>query len=183
MTVLIGITGLPGAGKSHFSSRLAKDLKINHVRTDGLRNFLISSIQYYHDADYSYSNPKIHSANQIVTKLANDIVSELLKQKQPVILDSCGKTKERRLFRFESAKLVSPKLKTVIIEIKTEEDSILNRLKERKVGKKWVETYLTKWKSTYEAPTNEADLILTYETESDYENILKKLKHILKIKP
>ena len=56
---LFFITGPPLSGKTYFARKIAKKFKLNHVRTDSIRDFLISELTYYHDADYSHPNPKL----------------------------------------------------------------------------------------------------------------------------
>lgn len=181
MAVLIGLVGLQACGKTTLAKEIAKKFKLNHVRTDAVREFLINNITYYTDSNYSYYNPLINSANRIVAAFRNAIMTELLMQDQSLILDSCGNTKVKRKIRFDVAKKNCSNLKIIIIHVKVDEKVILSRLKERdkKKGDKWIHSYETFWKKTFEVPKKgEADLVLTYDT-TNKKQIMDELAKIV----
>lgn len=181
MAVLIGIVGLPAVGKSTFAKKLVKQFALNHVRTDGIREFLKSNFTYYTDADYSHPNPLIASVNRIVRKLTDDLITEFMAEGQSVIVDSAGKTKEKRKHRIVIARAACPDVKYLLIEILTNEEVVLQRLAAREDdnNQRWVETYTNRWKPMYEQLTSdEADFLLVYDGSNE-EEILKKVGELL----
>jgi len=180
MTFFIGITGLPAVGKSYFAKKLAKKFNLNHIRTDAIRDFLISELNHYHGTQYSHSNPKIHSANVIVKDIKRAMMNELLTQGQNVILDSVGKEKVKRDLNLDYVRSLSKDIKIIILVVKADEKEILSRLEERdKSGNtKWVQTYKDRWSKTYDEPTeDEADHIIVIK---NYKQAVKELGEILK---
>ena len=180
MTFFIGVTGLPAAGKSHFARKITKKFNLNHIRTDAIRDFLIKELNYYHDTQYSHSNPKISSANVIVKDIKRAIMKELLTQGQTVLLDSVGKEKAKRDMNLEFIRGISKDIKIIIMVVKAKEEDVLSRLKKRdKSGKtKWIETYKTRWSKTYDEPTaDEADYLIIVE---DYDKAIKELEKIIR---
>ena len=67
--IFIGMAGLYASGKTTLANRLAKDLKISHIRDDSMRDFLISEIRYYSKAQYSHRSLLVDSLNKIIYKL------------------------------------------------------------------------------------------------------------------
>ena len=177
--LLIGISGLPAAGKSTLSVWLSKKLEISHIRTDSLREYLIKNVYYYKDEDHSYSSPRIKSVNRLATIFRDSMIKELLQEGESIIVDAIGKSKAKRKKRLAIVKKVSTKIETVIIYVNTTENKVLKRLKDRKVGKKWVETYEKRWKQEYDIPSqNEAEHFIIYDGKNK-DKILKELKKIV----
>ncbi|MGV8169332.1 MAG: nucleoside monophosphate kinase [Candidatus Nanoarchaeia archaeon] len=179
MVVVIGMVGLPAAGKSTFAKKLVNELNISHVNGDQIRDYLISSIKYFNGADYSHSNPLIKSVNNVVRPMSDRIVEELLSQGQSVIIDGYGKTKENRDSRRKLVEKFNAFI--VIVYVKEEQEPILTRLKKRDEGNstKWVENYSNKWLPEFSEPQpEECDLLLTC-TQDNKEEILNELKKVL----
>lgn len=180
--IFIGITGQFAAGKTTFAKKLASDLNINHIRSDAIRDFLISEITYYNKAQYSHKNKLIESANKVVYKHRDVLVKELIEKSQSLILDSVGATRKKRAQNIQLVKKVKTKIVTIIIFIETDESTILKRLKTRdaKTGWKWESYYQTTRKNIFEAPSqNEANFIFAL-TQNNYAKIVKKIKSIRK---
>jgi adenylate kinase family enzyme len=182
MSILfIGTTGLHAAGKTALAKEIAEKFNINHIRTDDMRHFLISNIKYYDSADYSHHNPLIDSANKIVAAHRNALIKELTSKKQSFILDSCGSTKEKRKNRFGKAFENGNSVKTVIIYVKTPEETVLSRLDKRDNGngRKWVQNHKTFFKERFEEPSEtEADHVLVYDG-TNKEEVFEKIREIL----
>jgi len=179
--IFILVVGQNASGKSTISREIESKLKINKISVDNVRDLLISRIRFYSDTHYSYPNRKIESANRVVYAYREQIVKELLSNKQSIILDGGGIVRKRRKNYLFLAKNINPKIITVIIETKIEEKELLKRLSKRdKKGShlKWVKFYKNIRKRAYEPVKNtKADYVLVYIQKNSKEiiNILKKL--------
>ena len=179
---LILVIGHNASGKTMLSNRILKHFNINRVNGDDVRDFLISKIHYYSDMHYSYPNPKIKSANKVVTTFREELIRELLSQGESVLVDGGGITKESRKKYMELKKISSQKIITVIIELDVEEKILLQRLKHRDKSNKnhrWIDLYNDIRKDKYEEVTNdEADHVLKFNQDNP-DAILERMRDIV----
>jgi len=179
---LILVVGHNASGKTMLSNKIIKHFNINRVNGDDVRDFLISKIRYYSDMNYSYPNPKIRSANKVVTIFRKELIRELLSQGESVLVDGGGITKESRKKYMELKKISSQKMITVIIESDIEENMLLQRLKHRDKSNRnhrWVDLYDDIRKGKYEGVTNdEADHVLKFNQDNS-DAILKRMRDIV----
>ncbi|MGV8162886.1 MAG: ATP-binding protein [Candidatus Nanoarchaeia archaeon] len=179
MVVVIGMVGLPAAGKSTFAREISDKFNISHVNGDQIREYLINSINYFKSADYSHENPLINSVNSVVRPMSDRIIEELLSKGQNVIIDGYGKDQNTRDSRKKIIENFKPFL--ILIYVKEEQELILNRLSLRDKGKKtrWVENYKNTWLPKFSEPElKECNVLLTV-TALNKEQILEQLKNIL----
>ena len=167
---LILVVGHNASGKTMLSNEMIKHFNINRVNGDDIRDFLISKIHYYSDTHYSYPNPKINSANKVVTIFREELIRELLSQGESVLVDGGGITKESRKRYLKLKKISSRKIITVIIESDIEENILLQRLKHRDKSNRnhrWVDLYDDIRKEKYEEVTNdEANHVLKFNQDN-----------------
>ncbi len=94
--VLILIAGHNASWKTTLSKKLISKFALGRINGDTIREMLISNINFYSDAKYSYPNPKIKSANKIVSAYRCKLLEELVLQNQSIIFDGAWITKEGR---------------------------------------------------------------------------------------
>ena len=180
--VFILVVGHNASGKSTISREIERNLKINRISVDNVRDLLISDIKFYQDTHYSYPNKKIESANKIVYAYRKELIKELLYNKQSIVLDGGGIVRNRRKKYLSFAKKVNSKIVTVIIETRIDEKELLERLSNRdKKGKhlKWVKFYKDIRKDGYDkVDPSEADYVFEYNQKNS-KDLIKELKKII----
>ncbi|MFA6353313.1 MAG: AAA family ATPase [Candidatus Paceibacterota bacterium] len=180
--IFILVIGQNASGKSTISREIESKLKINKISLDDVRDLLISKIRFYSDTHYSYPNKKIDSVNKLVYAFREQLVKELLSNKQSIVVDGGGIIRKIRKKHLSLAKNINPKIITVIIETKIEEKELLKRLSKRDLKNeklKWVKFYKDIRKRAYEPVKNtEADCVLEYNQKNSKE-IIKKLRKII----
>ncbi len=180
--LLILVAGHNATGKSTLTKEIISEFDINQVNGDVIREMLISNIKFYSNTHYSYPNEKILSANKVGSIFITELIKELLIQKQSVIIDGVGITRERRNKFLALVNDCNKKIITIIIETILEEDKLLIRLKKRDNKNKqhrWVEFYKDIKKEKYESiDDSEADFILKYNQNNSKE-IIQAIKNIM----
>ena len=177
---LIMVVGHNASGKTYISEKIADKFKLNRINNDLIRKFVIENIKYYNDAIFSYPGGKINSVNKVVWKFSINLIIELLKNKQSVLVDGISIVKSKRTKYF---KLANKKITTIIIETKIDEDELLRRLQTRDQEDKkdkWVKFYKDIRKNKYDPiKDNEADYVFHYN-QKNLNEIIKQLKKMIK---
>jgi adenylate kinase family enzyme len=177
MVFVIGMVGLPAAGKSTFAQKVVEKFGFSHINKDKLRFFFRDNITYFHGADHSHHNDLIDSVNRVVKISSDELVRELVGQGQNIIIDSYGGSKERRDNRKEPLKGYDTKL--IIVYVTEDEKVILDRLGKRDNGNNWVEYYHKKWKPSFEVPEEKECDHLIKVNKDNHQESLEKIKKII----
>jgi|JI10StandDraft_1071094.scaffolds.fasta_scaffold00985_37 adenylate kinase family enzyme len=176
------MVGLPGSGKTTLAKRvIAKFPFLNYVSGDMLRDFLVKSIVYFHDAVCSHINQKFNSINRIVNAYRESLVAELLQAGESVLIDRTNFTTEKRKEFIDVAKNINASVVVAIIYAKADDDTFESRLLEREqknVGTRWREAHQERSDNFEEPLASEADNFFTY-TQDNEEEILDALKQLL----
>lgn len=163
--MVILVFGLPGAGKSHFASRLAEMIRADYINSDRVRK------EMFKERTYS-SQEKAAVYNEMVVKMM-----EAVDQKRNVVLDATfHKNDIRKLF----SKAMEGKGGISFIEVQANEDITRERLKkERPYSEADFEVY--KLIREHCEPLNEPHLLLE-STDDNINNMLRKAADYLKWK-
>jgi len=180
--LLILISGHNASGKSTLAKKIESQFDISRVNVDIIRDLVINNIKYYSDTHYSYPNSKIKSANKVISIFRKELIKELLLQNQSVLIDGAGITQERRRAYLYLKNSSSNPIKTIIIEATIDENTLLNRLKNRDNKNnrhKWIDFYKDIRKEKYETvEKKEANFILKYN-QNNSKKIIQAIKDIL----
>ena len=125
----IVVSGLPGTGKSYFSSKLAERLPFIILESDALRKTLFSSPTY---------NPPESSR---LFQAIHHLIEALLRRGIPLILDATNLSEQYRERLYNIADRLNVKL--ILVRVEAPPDVVYERLKARSEG--------TNSKSTSEA--------------------------------
>lgn len=117
-TMLIVISGLPGAGKSFFAAALSEALSCIYLNTDVMRK------THFQTADYSEEGRKI------IYQMMQRQVEDILRKNQTVIVDGTFYTKALRN-SFE-AMASGFQQATKFIEVKADEKEIIQRVSRKR---------------------------------------------------
>jgi len=115
------VSGLPGTGKSHFSSRLAGRLPFIILESDALRKFLFSS------PSYSLSE------SSRLFRAIHLLIERLLKRGTPLILDATNLSERYRERLYSIADRFGAKL--ILVSVKAPPDVVHERLEVRRGGR------------------------------------------------
>lgn len=106
--VLVAVSGLPGSGKSYFSSQLAERFPLVILESDVLRKILFSSP--------SYSVKE----NSYFFRVVHRLIEKLVKKGIPVILDATNLSERHREYLYSIAERWEAKLVLVRVEAPAE---------------------------------------------------------------
>lgn len=116
----IVVSGLPGTGKSYFSSKLAERLPFIILESDALRKTLFSSP--------TYSPPESSRLFQAIHHLSE----ALLRRGMPLILDATNLSEQYRERLYNIADRLNVKL--ILVRVEAPPDVVYERLKVRSEG-------------------------------------------------
>ena len=116
----IVVSGLPGTGKSYFSSKLAERLPFIILESDALRKTLFSSP--------TYSSPESSRLFQAI----HHLIEALLKRGIPLILDATNLSEQYRERLYNIADRLNVKL--ILVRVEAPPDVVYERLKARSEG-------------------------------------------------
>lgn len=116
---LIVTSGLPGAGKSHFSLHLARHLPLMILNSDALRKAIWVKPRYTRK-----ENIRLYGAIHTMTKI-------LLTTKTSVIIDSTNILETHRKAFYDIAKTLN--IRFLLVHLDTPEEIIRLRLKQRQL--------------------------------------------------
>ena len=114
---LVVVSGLPGTGKSYFSSKLAERLPFVILESDALRRVLFSSPSY---------NPKESSR---LFQAVHLLIERLLKKGISLILDATNLSEQRREYLYSIADHLDAKL--VLVRVEAPPQVVRGRLETR----------------------------------------------------
>ena len=117
----IVVSGLPGTGKSHFSSKLAERLSFIILESDALRKVLFPSPSYGL-SESSHLFRAIHL-----------LIERLLKRGVPLILDATNLSERYRERLYSIAYRLDVKL--ILVRVEAPPGVVQERLKARREGK------------------------------------------------
>lgn len=116
----IVVSGLPGTGKSYFSSKLAERLPFIILESDALRKTLFSSP--------AYSAPESSHLFQAI----HHLIEALLRRGVPLILDATNLSEQYRERLYNIADRLNVKL--ILVRVEAPPDVVYERLKARSKG-------------------------------------------------
>jgi len=116
----IVVSGLPGTGKSYFSSKLAERLPFIILESDALRKTLFSSP--------TYSSPESSRLFQAI----HHLIEALLRRGIPLILDATNLSEQYRERLYNIADRLNVKL--ILVRVEAPPDVVYERLKTRSEG-------------------------------------------------
>lgn len=118
--VLVVISGLPGTGKSYFSSKLAERLPCAIVETDAMRKALFPS-----------PNHSARESNRLF-RACHLLIEQLLRKGIPIILDATNLVESHRERLYHIADRLQVKL--IIVRAEAPLELVRQRLQNRLVG-------------------------------------------------
>ena len=171
------------SGKTTVAKILTKEFpKLNHLRWDDVREFLIDKVSFFHWVQLSHPSPKMREINKLMRTFRDNVFQVLLKHKQSIILDGSGFYKENRQDRREKFLKWDKNIIYTIIYCKISEYELLPRLKTREKneqGTKRIEHYKNKRKAKHQEPTpDEADNFIIY-TQDNIEEVCRQVSNII----
>lgn len=115
--VLVGVSGLPGTGKSFLSRRLAERLPLAVLESDALRKGLVPS--------------PLHTAEESARlfRAVHELIDLLLEQCIPVLLDATNLLAAHREHLYHIAE--RRKAKLILVQVKALPEVVRQRLAER----------------------------------------------------
>ncbi len=113
----ITVSGLPGTGKSYFSSKLAERLPFVILESDALRKTLFPSPSY---------SPEESSR---LFRACHRLIEKLLKRGMPVILDSTNLSERYREYLYSIADHLDARL--ILVRVEAPPEVVHQRLKTR----------------------------------------------------
>lgn len=171
--MFINIVGLPASGKRTLAQQISKAMReLNIVDGDPIRRLLNEQIVYYHDPGTVGSGPVNDSFAHIVDSWRVELMRELLKQKQSVLvvggIDPASRGKYQKVVRQEFSGVP-----IIMIHAQVDEAELLKRLESR--GPKAVEWYKTYAKTAIKPPAEgEYDELILYD-QTNAEEIIHHL--------
>jgi len=127
----IVVSGLPGTGKSYFSSKLAERLPFIILESDALRKTLFSSP--------TYNSPESSRLFQAI----HHLIKALLRRGIPLILDATNLSEQYRERLYNIADRLNVKL--ILVRVEASPDVVYERLKARSEGAKSKSTSEADW--------------------------------------
>ena len=109
---LVMLSGLPGAGKSYFSRRIALRYPLMVLESDALRNVLVGAPTH------------IGAESRRLFQALHDLMVDLLSSRVPVLLDATNLIERNRIAEDAEVRLL-------VVEADAPEETIYNRLKSR----------------------------------------------------
>ena len=177
--LFINIIGFNAAGKTTLAKKLENELHFNRVSGDDFRDFAQTHIAYFDMVPRSHSTEKYKQLNPLVMSYRLDMTKTLLLAGQNVIYDGSGNTKAYRKIYLDLVAKTAPHVKVVLITVKADEQTIVERLHKRTDGKNWLEMYENRKKSFEPSTQEEADLLLEYD-QNNYQDIKEAISKLLK---
>jgi len=116
--VLVVLIGLPGSGKSYFSSRMGERISITVVETDWIRKFIFRTPLYS------------AKENNVLFKTCHMLLEWLLSQGLDVLFDATNLVEANRERLYNIAYKTLAKL--ILIKVEAPADLIFQRLEQRK---------------------------------------------------
>lgn len=113
----VAVSGLPGAGKSYFCSKLAERLPFTVLESDALRKVLFSPPSY---------SPK---ESQRLFQAVHLLIERLLKKGVSLILDATNLSERRREYLYNIADQLDVKL--VLVRVEAPPEVVRGRLENR----------------------------------------------------
>lgn len=175
--VFIILVGHNGSGKTTLAKQLEKDIGINVVSGDPLRLLLKKEILFFNDFDVSTLTNKGNITHEIISNYRETTCIALLNSNQNVIHDANSFEVSYRKNLIEKIRDKVPEVTTIIIYLKLDEKTILERLANRP-EKNWHNHYFEHKKDKLQEPNpNEAEQLFIYD-QSNYQDILDKLRKL-----
>lgn len=166
---LVLISGLPGAGKSHFSRALAGESGLALVQSDAVRKLLFPNPTY--EANESY----------IVFMRCHDVVQRLLQRGIGVIFDATNLKERNRKRLYKIAEQTGAKL--AIVRVEAPPEVVSERLERRAAREDLSDISDATWE-VYQQMASTAERIkrehYVVDTSEDIGPIVKKLVRDLK---
>ena len=113
----VAVSGLPGTGKSYFSSKLAERLPFVILESDALRKALFPLLTY---------SPQESSR---LFRACHQLIEKLLKQGVPVILDATNLSERYREHLYSIAEHLDARL--IVVRVEAPPEVVHERLKAR----------------------------------------------------
>ncbi len=117
---LVLMCGLPGAGKTHFSRRLASETRLQLIESDEARKALTGVPAYNAE-----ENLRVFAA-------CRRLMDELLENGIPVLLDATNVTERDRAYSYAAAERTGAEV--LVIKVTAPEREIRRRLRRRERG-------------------------------------------------
>jgi len=114
---LVAVSGLPGTGKSYFSSKLAERLPFVILESDDLRKILFPLPLYSQE----------ESAN--LFKVVHSLIERLLRKGIPLILDATNLSERHREYLYSITERLGVKL--VMVQVEAPPKVVRERLRKR----------------------------------------------------
>lgn len=181
--ILIITVGYPGSGKSTLIREIRTQFPfLNIVNGDPLRDLLRKEMPYFNSLEFSEMSPEVKRANSIAKEYKRLVLEELVRSKQPVLLEGNHLERAARDKWVEGATAVNPELFTVILYFKISDEELLARYKERELADPnavWTSEF-KKWrKEQLEEPAPEEARELIIFNQNNKEEVFTKLKNLL----
>lgn len=178
----IAVVGHNAAGKTTLSKQIAAVLNLNRVNADEIRQFIIHTIPYFADVSLATRTPKYDQLNNFAVRYRFDMAYTLLEAGQSVIYDGSGTDRQSRDVYLRYVKDHFPQIQRIIIYCEIDEQTLLERLKERDAIERntgWQDQYWNIKKQKFQPPSfDEADALLVYD-QTNESGVMDELRTLL----
>ncbi len=183
--IFIMMVGFSQAGKSTLAKKIAKEFDLVRIDSDSIHDFLNKTYKVFQD-DKTIKGKSYDLRQKLTYEIKEDLIKELIKNGNSIILDSCNLSKISRSELLKLVKKIQKNITTIIVFVNIPELILYKNLRQADKNKKlrgqktaWLDLYEKLQKNKLDKPSkNEADYFFIYNYSQD-KFILEQLGGII----